>query len=307
MSSKVNLIHIETFLSVVRCGGISKAAQQLNLTQPAITTRINNLEASLAATLFERGYDGIKLTKRGEMLVSYAECFMHLSELVERDIIDPKVAEKRLRLGVSETIAQSWLPEFINNLVQKFPKLSVEINVDISKNLRDSLLNRDIDLAILLGPVSEYSVDNVPLSPFELAWYASTNVPYTEAAKLNMPIVSYARNTKPYRELKTLLFEKLGPETVCYQSSSLSVCFRLVETSLCVAALPKTLAKPYLERGAIYEFDPGWVPSALHFTASYLGDPKNYLVEASALIARETSVAMGQWGNRLGKSPKIKG
>ena len=285
MPSKLNIQQLETFLAIIRCGGIGKAAEQLNLTQPAVTSRIKGLEFAVAAELFERKPEGLKLTKRGEILRNYAEQFVHLSELVERDVVDPQGAERRLRLGVSETIAQSWLPEFIKSLNQEFPKLSVEINVDISTELRASLLGRDIDLAILLGPVSEFSVDNIALPEFDLSWYASTKTTKEEARKLQHPIASYAVNTRPYRELKLILFEKVGPQVVLYPSSSLSACFRLVEAGLCVAALPKVLAKEYVERGSIHEFDPGWVPNALNFSASYLGDPKSHLVERAAQLA----------------------
>ena len=292
MASKLNYQHLETFVSVVRCGGIGKAAEQLNLTQPAVTTRIRNLEYAVSARLFERSPKGLLLTKRGELLLAYAERFLHLSELVERDVVDPAGVERRLRLGVSETIAQSWLPQFIERLNQEFPKLAIEINVDISTALRQSLLDRDIDLAVLLGPVSEFSVDNVALPAFELSWYAPKSLKVEEAKKLQRPIASYARNTRPYRELKASLFEKVGPEVLLYPSSSLSACFRLVETGLCVAALPKNLARDYVKRGTIYEFDAGWVPSALHFTASYLADPKSHLIETAAQIAGE--VAQGE-------------
>lgn len=289
MPSKINLLQLETFLAVVRCGGVGKAADQLNLTQPAVTTRIRNLEDTISAQVFDRTAKGLKLTKRGETLLAYAERFMHLSELVERDVVDPRSADRRLRLGVSETIAQSWLPQFVEELNSEFPKLSIEINVDISASLRNSLLEREIDLAILLGPVSEYSVDNIALPEFALSWYVSTKFDPREACSFHQPVASYARGTRPYRELKSALFEQVGPQVVIYPSSSLSACFRLVETGLCVAALPRILAKDYVARGSIQEFHPGWVPSALSFTASYLGDPKSHLIETAANIARKVS------------------
>lgn len=289
MSSKLNIQQLETFLAVVRCGGIGRAAEQLNLTQPAVTSRIKGLEYSVSAELFERRPQGLKLTKRGETLLTYAEKFLYLSELVERDVVDPMGSERRLRLGVSETIAQSWLPEFVKSLNAEFPKLTVEINVDISTELRAALLDRDIDLAILLGPVSEYSVDNVTLPAFDLAWYASVDLDRDEACKFNHPVASYAVNTRPYRELKLSLFEKVGPQIVIYPSSSLSACFRLVEAGLCVAALPRKLAEEYVQRGSIHEFDPGWAPNALNFTASFLGDPKSHLIEKAAKIALEVA------------------
>ena len=289
MPVRLNLEYLKTFMTVVRCGGIGKAAMQLNLTQPAVTTRIRNLEESLSTPLFDRVNAGLKLTKRGEMLLSYAEQFLHLVELVERDVIDPEGLTGRIRLGVSETIAQSWLPEFIQRLNEEYPSLEVEINVDISSALRDGLLEREIDLAVLLGPISEFSVDNIDVSNFDLGWYTSIKHDVDEEKLFKRPIATYSRSTKPYRELKSLLHEKVGPSVKIFPSSSLSACFRLVETGLCVAALPKALAKEYLERGTIKTFDPGWIPSPLHFTASYLGDPKSHLVETAARIALEVS------------------
>ena len=69
--ARINLEQLKTFLTVVRMGSIRKAAVGLNLTQPAVTTRIKSLEESLSVKLFERSSGGLKLTKRGEMLIRY--------------------------------------------------------------------------------------------------------------------------------------------------------------------------------------------------------------------------------------------
>lgn len=285
----LNLEQLRTFRTVVRLGGVRKAATALNLTQPAVTARIRNLEDSLRCTLFDRVGSGLQLTKRGELLLSYAEQFATLSDLVARDVIDPEGVEGRLRLGVSETIAQCWLPDLVARLHRLYPKLEIELNVDISIDLRHALLTRELDLAILLGPISEYSVDNIALPGFDLAWYRSAQPTdrdaEDDAALLRRPVLSYARNTRPYRELRDLLFEKVGAETSIFPCSSLSACFRLVEADLGVAALPRALGGPYVAEGRIREFDPGWVPDPLSFTASYLGDPRSSMVETAAKTA----------------------
>ncbi len=118
--------------------------------------------------MFERRNTSLHLTKRGELLLRHAEQFVHLAELVDRDVTDPQGAEGHLRLGVSETIAQCWLPELIKKLSHIYPNLAVEINVDIFTVLREALLNQEIDLAILLGPILEFSVDNIELP--RLSW-----------------------------------------------------------------------------------------------------------------------------------------
>lgn len=290
--SRLNLDQLRTFLAVVRLGGVRKAAVGLNLTQPAVTARIRNLETALACELFDRTSGAMKLTKRGELLLTHAEKFEHLSQMIEKDVIDPDGIEGHLRLGVSETIAQCWLPDLIARLHHLFPRLEIEFNVDISINLRAGLLNREFDLAILLGPISEYSVDNIALPDFDLAWYVAADVPESDGASyLTRPVLTYARNTRPYRELKATLFEKVGPNVSIFPSSSLSACFRLVEAKLGVAALPRALGREYVRAGRIREFDPGWVPAPLEFTASYLADPRSHLVETAAKTALEVATA----------------
>lgn len=290
--TKINLEQLSTFLSVVRLGGIRRASDSLNVTQPAVTARIKNLEHTISAQLFERVSGGLKLTKRGELLVSYAEQFEYLSDLVGKYVVDPSGIERRLRLGVSETITQCWLPELISKIHLQFPKIEVDINVDISVNLRSGLLNRELDLVILLGPISEYSVDNIELPVFDLAWYIAAGEDVSDSSPppyTTKPVITYGRGTRPHRELKAALFERVGTNVTLFPSSSLSAAIRLVEAGLGVAAFPKILANSFVNSGTLKEFDPGWTPNPLLFTASYLGEPKSHLTETVAKIAQDVA------------------
>ncbi|MDZ7710285.1 MAG: LysR family transcriptional regulator [Roseovarius sp.] len=289
----LNLANLHTFLTVVRTGGVRRAALSLNLTQPAVTARIRNLEDSLNGRLFDREAGGMTLTRQGERLLIHAEKFERLQEMIEKDVIDPEGLERHLRIGVSETIAQCWLPDLIARLHRRFPRLEIEFNVDISRDLRERLMGREIDLAILLGPISEYTVDNIELPGFELAWYVAAAAP-VEAdprAHLTRPVLTYARNTRPYRELRELLYEHVGPDVSIFPSSSLSACFRLVEADLGIAALPRALGAEYVAAGRIREFDPGWVPPPLRFTASWVAEPRSHLIEFAARTAQEVARA----------------
>lgn len=291
--NRLNLDQLTAFLHVVRLGSVTKAAEALSLTQPAVTARLRNLQDTLGTELFDRSAGAMRLTKRGEMLMSYAEEIERLGGLIQRDIVDPEGVEGRLRLGVSETIAQCWLPDLIFRLHSRYPKLEIEFNVDISINLRAGLMDRALDLAVLLGPVSEYSVNNVDLPGFDLAWYVSARAPLPDdpTENLRRPVLTYARQTRPYRDLRTLLQEHVGPGIALFPSSSLSACFRLVEADLGVAALPRALGREFVARGTIREFDPGWVPPPLRFTASYLAEPPSPLIETAARLAREAAEA----------------
>lgn len=291
---QINLDQLSTFLVVAKTGGIRRASEKIHISQPAVTTRIRNLEKSLNTTLFDRSTTGMTLTKRGEALVRYAEQYLQLGELIKRDVADTSNSELRLRVGVSETIVQSWLPEFVFRMREVYEKLEMEISVDISINLRQALLDHSLDLAILMGPVSEYSVNNIDLPDFPLRWYCASNAKIdkqTDKLFKSTPVVTFAPNTRPYRELKTELFTRYGSGISFFPSSSLSACIRMVAAGLGIAALPQDLATEYIADGRVREFDPGWTPSPLSFTASYLGEPHSYLLENAANIARDTALA----------------
>ena len=87
--SRLNFEQLRTFLTVERIGSVVRAAQILNVTQPAVTARIKNLEAALGAELFERSSTGLKLTKHGELLLAHAERLEHVADKIEQDIVDP--------------------------------------------------------------------------------------------------------------------------------------------------------------------------------------------------------------------------
>ncbi len=290
--SRLKLEHLRTFLAVAKFKSVSRAAEALHLTQPAVTSRIKALEDSLGAALFDRSASGMRLTKRGDILMHHAEQFQHLSELIEKNVVDESGVDRLMRLGVSETIAQSWLPDFVGALHKRFPQLKIEISVDISINLRDQLLTREIDLAILLGPISDYTIDNVILPDVELGWFRAPGGGPADGKDLSsVPIATYAKNTRPYRELRAELFERFGPEISMFPSSSLSSCFRLVEAGLGVGALPISLGTRLVNEGKLERFDPGWTPKPLRFSASYLGEPRSHLIETTAHMADEIARA----------------
>ncbi len=283
----MTLDQLRTFLWVARLGGVRRAAEQMNLSQPAVSARIASLEDSVKAQLFERGPSGVTLTKKGQLLLAHAERISMSLEQIRESVIEADGLEDLLRIGVAETIAQSWLTAFLARLSRAYPQLSVEVTVDISLNLRDGLLARSIDLALLMGPVSEFTIDNIALPPFEVGWFKAASRKEVDLA--TMPVISYARHTRPYRELRTQLIERYGAGVRIFPTSSLMAGFQMVVADIGVAVLPRTLAETYLRAGQIAEFDPGWRPGQLHFTASFLGEPRSFIAARAAGLALEVA------------------
>ncbi len=279
----MTLDQITAFIWVARLGGFRKAADQLHLTQPAISTRIAKLEQELSTPLFDRDGGGLTLTRQGTLLLSYAKQLLFVQDEIRKHVADATEVTGLFRVGASETIAQSWLPDFLKAFSAVYPRINIDLTVDISTDLRDKLLTRQLDLAFLMGPISEFSVENVALPPFDLHWYCAAGSKPIDLTQT--PVISYSAKTRPYRELMTLLARHVGPSVRVFTSTSLSASLQIIAAGSAVGPFPRALAAKLIADGQIVEFDPGLSVSPLVFTASYLGEPRNFLAEEGAAIA----------------------
>lgn len=278
---------IRTFLWVARLGGFRKASDRLNLSQPAVSTRISNLEDELQVPLFERGPGQLILTKHGQQLLAYAEQMLFVEEEIKNRVGNASETEGLFRIGASETIAQAWLPDFLQAFSEAYPRVNVDLTVDISGSLRDALVERRLDLVFLMGPISEFSVKNTALPQFDLHWYRAAHLQDVDLGEI--PVISYSSKTRPHRELTSELAARVGPKMRVFSSASLSASLRMIAAGIAVGPYPRVLATPFLEAGQVVEFDPDLPLSPLEFTASYLAEPRSFLVENSAEIARDVA------------------
>ncbi len=279
----MTLDQLTTFLWVSRLGGVRKAAQEMNISQPAVSGRIAALETSLGTTLFDRAQRGVSLTKKGVLLRDYAEKIVDIIEDIKTNIVPAEAVDSLLRIGVAETIVQLWLPNFLADLYEKYPNTKVEIVVDVSVNLRQQLLERSLDFAIMMGPVSEYSIDNVKLPAIELTWFRAKDKPDTNFN--TVPVISYTRQSRPYRELRQELRSRYGHSTQVFPSSSIYAGLEMVASGIGVGLFPHQLGLELIKQGRIVTFDPGWKLDPLQFTVSFIGDPRNELYADAATIA----------------------
>jgi len=286
----MNLVQLQTFLSVARLGSFSKAADQLYTTQPAISARIAGLEESLGVTLFNRQGGAVTLTAKGVELQPMAERLLGLAADVKLRIGDASAVSGILRIGVAETIVHTWLPAFLKAAHETFPALDLEVSVDVSVNMRDAVVARDLDLAFLMGPISEYSVTNLPLCRYPLVWVASPRLTFEGApvpfsALLSLPILTYAHNTRPYAEIADRARKESLSSTRIFGSTSLSAAKQMALQGIGVASLPDVLVADELESGALVKLAVDWAPSELLFTASHARAENDSLVSMVADIA----------------------
>lgn len=292
----MNYKRLETFVWVATLGSFRKAAERLYTTQPAISARISALESELGVKLFERdgGSSPIMLTSKGKELLPYVEKILYQTEQLKKRAAISSAYSGVLRLGVSETIVHTWLPDFLARIHKEMPHLDVEMTVDISTALAEGLKERTLDLGLLMGPVSEPNIVNRELCTFPLSWAASPDLELPdrllyleELAK--WPIITYAKATGPFVEINQKLRELEGPPVHFFASTSLSACRSLAIDSVGISTLPDVIISKELERGRLRTLRTIWTPSPLKFTASYSNDPFNPLAEAVVDFAVESA------------------
>ncbi|MFT6403991.1 MAG: DNA-binding transcriptional LysR family regulator [Marinomonas primoryensis] len=288
----MNYKRLETFVWVASLGNFRKAAERLHTTQPAISARIAGLEAELGVKLFERegGSSPIMLTSKGKELLPYVEKILYQTEQLRKRAGISNAYSGVLRLGVSETIVNTWLPDFLSRLHKDMPNLDVEMTVDVTANLTTSIKDRTLDLGLLMGPISEPNIINRELCTFSLSWVASPTLDLPdrllyleELAK--WPIITYARATKPYIEINQKFRELDGPPAHFFASTSLAACRSLAIDSVGISTLPNIMITKELEAGTLRKIKAVWTPSDLTFTASYSDEPFNPIAEVATNIA----------------------
>ena len=117
----------EFFLKVSKMGSISKAADKLYISQPALSQQLKNLEKELDASLFIRSNKGIELTEEGKIVYKYFSMSEKLLQEMKKEIRDKKNNVKKIRISAVPTMCNYSLPCMIYHLKQHYPNTSVEL------------------------------------------------------------------------------------------------------------------------------------------------------------------------------------
>lgn len=152
----LNLNKLEVFAAVVRTGSFSAAADQLLLTQPAVSQHIRDLEAGLGTSLFVRSRRGVTLTPAGERLAEYTRAIFRLVAEAENAVADVEhLAGGHIRIGATPGISVYLLPGPIQEFHSRYPKLHVTVQTAITAQITDDLCQGKLELGLIEGELEE--------------------------------------------------------------------------------------------------------------------------------------------------------
>lgn len=281
---------IETLMWVVALGSFRGAAQKLNTTQPAISQRIAQLEREMGVRLLQRDRRMVLPTPSGRQMLLYAEKLIALRSEMIAAVSERSATRGVLRLGVAETIVHTWLSRLIKSVNAAYPNLSLEIEVDITPNLRARLLAQEIELAFLLGPLSASTVRNRLLCDYPIGFLASPSLGLgkellhrEDLAKF--PIITFPRKTQPYEIVRALFNRPDLPPIRLHASASLATVIHMAIEGLGVAVIPTAIVENELADGRLQLLSTDLDLAPLTFTACWLASPDTVAVELVADLA----------------------
>jgi DNA-binding transcriptional LysR family regulator len=289
---KIDHRDLEVFYWVGQLQSFRRAAERLHTTQPAVSQRVANLESNLGVKLIDRGARTSALTPKGRQLLEYAERMLRLMAEITQAVADPLALSGVVRLGVAETIVHTWLSKLIELVHAVHPKVTLDIEVDVSPNLRNALVEGEIDLAFLLGPVSDPRMINLDLCRYPLAFVASPGLdlgpePVSLQRLTNYPIITYPKTTRPYIMLRQILTGAGVTRPRIYSNSSLSTIVRMSLDGIGVSVIPPAVISAELKRGELRVLQTDVALPDLIFTATMAMTPGETLVEPIARMAQQ--------------------
>nr|WP_277606272.1 LysR family transcriptional regulator MumR [Acinetobacter genomosp. 15BJ] len=266
---------MEAFYWVVTLNSFNKAATKLQTTQPAVSQKITAIENDLGFKVLDRSFRQLKPTHKGMTLFKYAEKLMRLETELIAELTENQHLTGTIRLGVSETIVYTWLVEYIEKVQQEFPKVSVEIVVDLTPNLQEGVRTGDLDMAFLLGPTLAFECIEQALCDFELSFLASPSfkggiAQMSFKALMSHTILTYPKITYPYKELKAKMKEQGLDEPLSITSYSLATLLRLAEQGLGIAVVPTLTALKEITDGRLEILNTPIKLKTFHFTSIYI-------------------------------------
>ena len=172
---------METFLAVCRLGSYTRAAEELNITQPAVTQHIQHLQTYYGVRLLDYRSKRLTLTPEGELLRRAALTMRHDEEKLKRELADLRQGRRALRFGATLTVGEYLLPPRLAAYLKANPDVELHMTVDNTRNLLQKLNAGELDFAVVEGYFRKSEYDYIVWSLEEFLCVCGADSPLAGA------------------------------------------------------------------------------------------------------------------------------
>jgi DNA-binding transcriptional LysR family regulator len=252
----MNFQQLETLVSLSRLRNYHAAADQLGTTQPSISLRIQTLERELGIKLLDRSQNGVSLTPSGRECLAYAEQILSWRGEMLAHAGNSGVLRGRVSIGVSEIIADTWLPQLLKAMAAERPAVVVDTHVGLTPLLSRGLDDGAYDV-ILVGSsrlTPEFATHSLGCTP--VSWMAApgafpTNAPLTPRDLQRLPLITWPRQSAIYGRIADWFSAHHAQILSRHTCNSVISMARLAVNGLGVALLPPRVVEQELASGAL--------------------------------------------------------
>ena len=259
----VNLDLYRVFYTVAKSGSLTKAAEELYISQPAVSRSIKQLETQLGVSLFTRTHRGMTLSAQGgKVIFAEVERALNLLSEAENRIEEMKTsATGTVRIGASDTIFEYFLADKIVDFHERFPSVKIELIADFTPDTIEKLKLDKIDVAFVNLPISPQPELKLHGNCMRLNDVFVVSEKYKELSERpvslaelkNYPLILMEKGTIARRTLDNFL-GSLGVELQpSIEVGSWDLMKRLVHRGMGVGLIPREYAARRLEEKTLFE------------------------------------------------------
>lgn len=216
---------------------ITKAADRLYISQPALTYRLRNLENEFGAKLVSRHPNGVNLTPQGEYLLSYTvEMLLRLNKAKEHIKNMENKVQGTLRLGSSSVFAHYELPPILKNFLELYPDVEISLKTGLSRRINRMLQKEEVSIAIIRGDY-HWPEEKFLLREEPICLVSSSPIEFRELP--HRPQVSYLTDSSLEPMVHEWWRESFSqPPRITMEVDSMDTCRQMVLHGLGWAILP---------------------------------------------------------------------
>ena len=150
-------------MKIVETNSFTRAAEELALTQPAVSQHIKNLEDELGVKLFIRNHNQLHLTSNGEIVYKYARRLLAVSNNLYQTIKDEKANISSLTVGITHSVESSRVMEALAKYTNQSKGLSIKVVTDTIENLHKMIKSFELDFLIINGTIKDPKLDFITM------------------------------------------------------------------------------------------------------------------------------------------------
>ena len=240
MDEMLDTDQLKSFVAIVDTGSFTRAAEQVHKTQSAVSMNIRKIEEMLGKKLFLKDGRGVKLSTDGEKLIDYARDILKL-EAQAMHSLSGKSVSGHVRFGIPDDYCGMVMPDIMAAFSRRYPLAEISVVCEPSIELKERILARDLDLAVVTAKDSIGDVEIIQTS--RLQFVAAQNSDVHRARPLPLAVDS------GYCEWRSRVLENLAEAGVSFrtilESKNYAAIDSIVAAGLAVAILPEKMVRSY--------------------------------------------------------------